>query len=512
MQIPNVECRSRLAKNVCSLVIVYTLAVNSPRKARAEDALDFKAMYYMEDGARMKVFSPTVALQHELSPALSIRVDGMYNAISGATPTGAPSRSPSSSVAPLQPSQPSSQTSSGPSTKSRPSSRPAPVQVAPRSGGGGGGEGGEDESESDDGGGDDKLSVMRSLARGQGFSKTVNGLSAATPAPKPPPPPAPAPKPSSGSSSRSSKPSGAPSTTQQAPASDKATVAPPQGPTTNSTPRVPTTTVSDTRYAGNIELIGKCGRHTPSVLFSYSTESDYESLGIAAKNSIDFNQKNTTLLLGCAYTHDLVKPSNGVAEGTKDTVDVMAGVTQVLGPQTVWTFNILLGRVNGFISDPYKVVELNGSLVPEKRPDAKDKSIAYTSLTHYFEGLRGSVEGSYRYYQDGFGISAHTLALAWYQKLGAHWVARPLLRYYSQSEADFYDVRFSGSPEFYSSDYRVSALNALGYGFKMIWMPTSRLSIDASFERYEQRGTDGMTPGDVYPSANMFIVGARIWL
>ena len=56
---------------------------------------------------------------------------------------------------------------------------------------------------------------------------------------------------------------------------------------------------------------------------------------------------------------------------------------------------------------------------------------------------------------------------------------RPLFRYYDQSEADFYAVQFDGAPEFYSSDYRISALTSLGYGLKLIYAPNSRVQFDA---------------------------------
>jgi hypothetical protein len=268
---------------------------------------------------------------------------------------------------------------------------------------------------------------------------------------------------------------------------------------------------SDDRYAGNVELIKKIANHAVSGLLSYSTESDYDSAGLALKDTIDFNQKNTALILGGAYTHDSIDPANGTAPGTKDTVDLLIGLTQLLDPRTLFTIDFTLGQTTGLLSDPYKVVELNGNLVAEQRPDSKTKQILYLSLAHYFPRAYGSLEGSYRYYTDGFGIDAHTAQLAWFQKLGAHWILQPQIRYYDQSQADFYAVRFAGTPDFYSSDYRVSALNSLGAGLKLVWMPNTRFQIDAEYMRYEQSGTDGVTAEAMYPSANVFIVGARVW-
>jgi hypothetical protein len=86
------------------------------------------------------------------------------------------------------------------------------------------------------------------------------------------------------------------------------------------------------------------------------------------------------------------------------------------------------------------------------------------------------------------------------------------VRFYDQTAADFYGYFFDGSPEFYSSDYRVSALQAVGYGVKLIWNPTETLSFDLGFDHYEQEGKDDSLPPEMYPSADFITGGLRIWL
>ena len=446
---------------------IVLLAIALPRRTRGEDLSDFKMMYYLEDDDRIKVLSPTVSLQKELTSTLTIRIDGIYNSISGATPTGAPASQPAAPAVV----RPASSTSR-PAPASVPAPAPTPVyENDDDNGGDDWREDDEAEHEEEENEDDDRRGVVgMPPVRLPYWAKA-----GASPSPAPTPAPAPAPAPE-----------------KQA--------------------KVPKADFSDERYAGNVELIKRLGRHTLSGLLSYSTESDYDSLGLALKDAVDFNQKNTTLLLGGAYTHDKLTPANGIPADTKDTVDAIVGLTQLLDPRTVLTVDLSLGYSQGLLSDPYKVVELNGQLVPERRPDSKNKQIVFLSLAHYFPSVHGSVEGSYRYYMDSFGIDAHTVDLAWFQKLGRRWTLRPLVRFYSQSAADFYGVRFAGSPESYSSDYRVSALNSLGYGLKLVFVPNARVQFDAEYLRYEQSGTDGVTPDDVYPAANVFIVGARIWL
>ena len=473
---------------------VVLLAISLPRRARGEDLTDFKVMYYMEDDNRIDVLSPTFQFQKDLSSTLTIKIDGIYNSISGATPTGAPITLPAAPAA-ASPAQSSSSSSS---------SSPAPTRPAPAAAPSVSYDDDDDDEHEDDDDDDDRR--MFPGMPSPSVRLPYWAKAGATPAPTPAPAPAPV-QPSAPTTSSAPKPKPTPSAT---PAAAPAPV-PAPAPAANSG-KVPKANFKDERYAGNIELIKKIENHTVSGLLSYSTESDYDSMGIALRDSIDFNQKNTALLLGGAYTHDKITPANGVPADTKDTVDAIVGLTQLLDPRTILTIDFTLGQTQGLLSDPYKVVALNGQLVPEKRPDSKDKQIAYLSLARFFPVANGSLEGSYRYYTDAFGIQAHTAQLAWYQKLGEHWVVRPLFRYYDQTAADFYAVQFEGSPEYYSSDYRISALTSLGYGLKLIYAPNSRIQFDAEYLRYEQSGNDGVTPDDAYPQANTFIVGMRIWL
>ncbi|MFO1529289.1 MAG: DUF3570 domain-containing protein [Kiritimatiellia bacterium] len=276
---------------------------------------------------------------------------------------------------------------------------------------------------------------------------------------------------------------------------------------------MPKASVEDQRTAFDVEFIKALENgHTPSLQLAYSQESDYTSMGVAAKDAISFNKKNTTLLLGAAYTGDTVEGIFLQGQEKKDTFDVMAGVTQVLDPKTLFTANLTLGMLDGYLSDPYKVAEVNGSLVPDHRPDSKDRQIGYLALTRFIEPANASLEGSYRFYNDSFGIQSHTLSLAWYQKLSETFTLRPAVRYYTQTEADFYGVRFTGNPEFYSSDYRVSSFDAVGYGLKAIYQPNDRFAADISVDRYVQEGNDSVTSSDAYTKALMVIFGVRIWL
>ena len=467
------ETRRTLA--TASVILILTVA--QPRRAHSEASTDAKFMYYQEDKGRIQVLAPTVMRQIETDSGWTIKLDGIYNAISGATPTGAPPvqrAQVQSYVAPTS-------SGSGSSPTATPTSSPAPVKSNH-----------EDEHEND--------SLLGSLMNRLGMSKShFSAATGVTPTVSPvsttpattSPSTTPAPASSGGSSSTQAS---SPSTTTSSPSSSS---------------EIPLVNFSDTRWAFNIGLSKKVGQHTPGAQFSFSQESDYQSTGVSLQDAIDFNKKNTTLTFGGALTHDSLNPANGRDSATKDTVDALLGITQVLTPTTLLTANIAVGQVTGFISDPYKVVELNGALTYEKRPESKTKEIIYVGINQFITPLDAAIELGVRHYGDSFGISAETVMLAWYQKLGEHFVLSPSFRYYNQTAANFYSVRFSGSPEFYSSDYRESGLTGTSFGLKLIWMPTSRFSLDAGVERYQQKGSDGVTDPEMYPSATLFIVGAH---
>src|SRR5581483_1776716 len=223
-----------------------------------------------------------------------------------------------------------------------------------------------------------------------------------------------------------------------------------------------------------------------------SRESDYVSNGWSVNTLTDLNQKNTTLLAGLAGTDDKIKVlyNSRAPRQRKHTNDVIAGVTQLLDPRTAVTFNVTWVRASGYLSDPYKLVQKTTQLFPgvflpityaENRPTYREKWIALLAVNRSFPELRGALDASYRYYHDTFNTDAHTVDLAWFQRLGEKFVLRPDFRFYDQSAANFYHynldltsiVPFAGGPRpqgpFYSSDYRLSALRSYNVGLKLIW-------------------------------------------
>ena len=294
---------------------------------------------------------------------------------------------------------------------------------------------------------------------------------------------------------------------------------------------VPTAYMKDERWAGVLDTMLTFGPHHITPQFSYSTEHDYVSRGVALNYALDLNEKNTTLQLGWSHNFDTVLPYPGASISDpqqKDQDDVLVGITQLLGPKTVLTADLTFRNAHGYLADPYRGVVFDDYPLadpppfPEVRPSFRQSYIGYVSLTQYITPLHGSLEGSYRFFHDTWEINAHTFDLQWHQKIGKHVVISPLFRYYRQSAASFYADQFPGAPppfnffgtptpEIYSADYRLSQMETFTFGVEASIKILERISLDFAYKRYEMFGLDHVTSPTAYPKANVFCVGARLW-
>src|SRR2546421_6097388 len=59
-------------------------------QARSEDVVSYRHESYQEDDHRIRVETETAVIQAILAPWLDVKVSAVYDAIAGATPTGAP--------------------------------------------------------------------------------------------------------------------------------------------------------------------------------------------------------------------------------------------------------------------------------------------------------------------------------------------------------------------------------------------------------------------------------------
>ena len=291
-------------------------------------------------------------------------------------------------------------------------------------------------------------------------------------------------------------------------------------------------TFRDTRVALNASWQQPWGRNLlVSVGASASNEYDYLHLGVNGRLARDFNQRNTTLSAGLALSKDTFDAVGGIPEPLtlmrdvgdlgnrsggqdKDVVDVVLGVSQVINRNLVVQLNYSFSDNSGYLNDPYKFVSVvdatTGDTVArtpppgiggpshlyrfESRPEQRTKHSLFGAAKM---NLGGKVlDASYRYMTDDWDIDSHTFELRYRWPIGNGYI-EPHVRYYMQSEADFYTASIVDGielPAHASADYRLGNFDALTLGLKYGWQTDSGRSFSVRLESYQQAGS---IPGDL---------------
>lgn len=255
-------------------------------------------------------------------------------------------------------------------------------------------------------------------------------------------------------------------------------------------------TIDDSRLDLLAKVNRKLEQHRIGISAGYSDEDDYQAVNVGVDGDWQQNEQRT-FSAGLGYSDDELNPTDGastrfptrIAKATKASWAAFGGVTQVLDARTTVQASGSYGRNEGFLSDPYKLAFVNGNTVNDSRPDDREVFTAVAKLRRYFPDYRAAAHLDYRYYYDDWEIEAHTLEGAWYQRFGEHWRISPALRYYSQSQAFFYQPFYGAarSDGFHSSDYRLSPYGAISLRVGGDY-EQDQWRISLSYETYDSGG------------------------
>jgi hypothetical protein len=247
----------------------------------------------------------------------------------------------------------------------------------------------------------------------------------------------------------------------------------------------------DRRTAADVKVSRYFDRWSVGVRASTSDENDYRSNAGAFEARMSSADNNTTWVVGAGLSRDTINPVNELVTNEKRRVtEVMVGVTQAWTKNDLLQMNLSHVSGRGYFSDPYKLAD--------ERPRSRHQTIALLRWNHFFERGDTTLRSSYRYYNDSFGVHAHTLHAEWVKPINDRFTITPSARYYTQQAARFYfDPVYdpvigepfpAGNPRYYSADARLSSYSAVTLGAKLEWRIDSLWSADIKYERYEQRG------------------------
>ncbi|MGB5326188.1 MAG: DUF3570 domain-containing protein [Pseudomonadales bacterium] len=312
-------------------------------------------------------------------------------------------------------------------------------------------------------------------------------------------------------------------------------------------------TFKDTRFALSANWKQPLGEKTDgNIGLAFSNEYDYVSASINGGFSYELDS-SSTLSAGLSYAADSIDPVGGVplekscmvgasantsgggidctvsfdatrrgGDDSKDTLDLLLGYTRVVNQTTVAQFNLILSQSDGYHNDPYKVVSVVDSTsgeplrhLYESRPDSRFKTGLFSRVkTWLFD--RDVLDASYRFQSDDWSMDSHTLDLRYRWQFASRQALIPHLRYYTQSETDFYKPFLRADeavPEYVSADYRQGSFDGITVGLEYAWQPrNSESDVRVALEYYQQSGDQpGNAPGqlankEIYPDLDAIML------
>jgi len=238
-----------------------------------------------------------------------------------------------------------------------------------------------------------------------------------------------------------------------------------------------------------------------AVDYSYGTESDYHSQGLAVTAGTDFLQKNTQLEIQYARGFDHVcttnyAPSTAPSGRTRldsskgcftkapdrasraiDLDTFQAAWTQAWTPLFETQFLLTGGLQHGFLGNPYRsvVIAPTGEDALENHPENRARGALSLRGKYFIKPLAAAATASFRIYRDTWDIVGETYELE-FEKYVTQSI-RLLLhgRYYHQNGALFWSDDYTGGEpvtgprgQYWSGDRELSPLSNYMLGFRLL--------------------------------------------
>ena len=214
-------------------------------------------------------------------------------------------------------------------------------------------------------------------------------------------------------------------------------------------------------------------------------------------------------------------------------------VSQIVTRNAILDLNFEAITDQGYLQSPYRKIRYFDPTVPGKQftladqiyPNTRTSTAASADLKYYLP-FRAAVTGQYRFYNDTWGITGHTVEVDYTQPY-RHFIFDGSIRYYRQNNASFYSDLFPRADysNFEARDRELAAFHSISLGFGAAyefhvpyarWINKSSLNfhfnhlmIDYSDFRNALLAGDGVYTAGTEPlyklNANIYQVFVSIW-
>ena len=278
-------------------------------------------------------------------------------------------------------------------------------------------------------------------------------------------------------------------------------------------------TFTEARNAGSVMITKRFeNRDELYTGFDYSRESDFDSksLSVEYMHYTDTSH-NRSINVGASYASNEIlsningnnkdnnkrykddddddKYDTGSGASKKEesnSVNIQAGIKQVLNDHSAVKVEAFTILDNGYLTNPHANVvrdynTANQKLVTENRPDKRTAyGVNLKYITMFGENL--SFKANYRFYTDDWNLNSHTVDGDIYYTLNKKITLGTGVRYYTQSEANFYNKNkdFFTNETYASSDERLSKFDAITYKASIDFKQNDNISYNLGTQFYSQ--------------------------
>jgi len=125
----------------------------------------------------------------------------------------------------------------------------------------------------------------------------------------------------------------------------------------------------------------------------------------------------------------------------------------------------------------------------DKRPNTRNQTAVGISYSRYLEKYESGLHVDYRFSNDSWGADSHTVEVKVKKEFGEGWMVATGLRYYTQNNADFYNIVFTDYPEnnIASSDYRLASFGSLAPKLEISKQFNEHINVQLNYEYYKRR-------------------------
>ncbi len=216
-----------------------------------------------------------------------------------------------------------------------------------------------------------------------------------------------------------------------------------------------------------------------------SDEDDFLAHSLSANVSQDMFGDLTNLSLGFSYGDNEIKRNGDeIFAEQSEQYRIRAGINQVLTRNLTANLSIEAVADEGYLNNPYRTVRYIDNSIPsgvgyqaEVYPETRNSFATKLSASYYLP-YRAALFFHYRYFSDSWEIEATDAELGYRHPIGDNIELELKLRYYQQSQAEFYNDLFpyKDAQNYLARDKELSDFDNLTLGFGVTYILPDSLS------------------------------------